>query len=297
MTEHISFRDITYELTPDGLLITIITDIPCHIFIRWSELQPWIHSKPVLRRGMWLNDDVRFCFDVYTDTEQNEDGDTLIHTFLVPSWMLDKDYWLYPWGMVDGNVSPSSGPIFHTLTPPSWPPPPEPVRYAWSRVFTRTGSLRYVDAGYKHAPTFQITPTPTTSVHFLLFSQNNDASVVRVSLSLVDDTGKPLDTYEVWQDIILTGGVFDPRSSPTYPVYIHTVALPYIYTPNTHYALVQETLVGQAQWWQRFRSTGWLGDMDAGEEHHVAYHATHLAYPDWTPVSPGRSAYEGWGYQ
>ncbi|MBA7529784.1 hypothetical protein ES705_21983 [subsurface metagenome] len=297
MTVHISIRDMTTEVTPGGLLITIFTDIPCHIFIRWSELEPWIHSKPVLRRGMWLNDDVRFCFDVYQDCEQIEPGDTIIHTFLCPLNILDNDYWFYAWGMVNGTVSPSTGPILKIHTPPEWPPPPEPVRYAWSRVFSRTGTIRIVDAGYKHAPTFQITATPTKSHRFLLFSRNHDATVVLVSLSLVDVTGKPLDSMLAWQTIILSGGVFDDRSDPANPVYIHTVTIPFAYSPGTQYALVQDTQTGSAEWWLRFRSSGWPGDMDPGEENHVTYHATHPLYPDWTAVSPGRSAYEGWGYQ
>ncbi|GAJ08136.1 unnamed protein product, partial [marine sediment metagenome] len=66
MPPRISFRDFAYTETPTGTMVVIVTDIPCHLFIRWTVLEPWIHSKPVLRRGMWLNDDVRFCFDVFS---------------------------------------------------------------------------------------------------------------------------------------------------------------------------------------------------------------------------------------
>ncbi len=294
---NISFRDITYEVTPDGILITIITDIPCHIFIRWTQLPPWIHKKPSLRRGVQFAEDIRFCFDVYTDVEQLEDGDTTTHTFLVPSWMLDKDYWYYAWGEVAGQVSPSTGPIFHLHTPVSWPPPPEPVRYAWSRVFSRTGSLRYTYPGYKYAPTFIVTPTPTESVTFLLFSQTNDDTTVRVSLSLVDVDNKPLDSLLTWTEITLSDGVYDDRCAPAYPVWIQTVSLPYDYIPGTNYALVQETLTGISKMWSRFRTIGWLGALDQGEENHITTHATHEAYPEWTLVSPYKQCYEAWGMQ
>lgn len=294
---NISFRYFNAEVTADGILITILTDVPSTIFIRWTQLPPWIHKKPSMRRGVQFAEDVRFCFDVYTDLEQDQVGDTTTHTFKLPYWMLDSDYWLYPWGKIDDQVSPSSGPIFHIHTPACWPPPPEPVRYAWCRVFSSTGTVRWTYPGYKFAPTFFVTPTPTKSVTFLLFSQNNDATTVRISLSLVDVDNKPLDSLLTWTDITLSDGVFDDRCAPAYPVYIQTISLPYDYLPGTNYALVQETLTGLSKFWARFRIYGWQGARDQGEENHITTHATHAAYPDWTPVSPYKQCYEAWGMQ
>lgn len=297
MTVHISFRDMTTEVTPDGLLITIITDIPCHIFLRWSELQPWIHSKPVLRRGMWLNDDVRFCFDVYHDCEQIEPGDTLIHTFLCPLNTLDRDYWFYPWGLVNDTVSPSTGPILKIHTPPAWPPPPVPVRYAWSRRSSTGGSHQPFEPGYKIAPTFQILDIPTKSVTFHLYSSNIGNITVLVSLSLVDETGKPLDSLLVQQTYNLLDGELYMDGDPTYKVYIHTLTLPWDYELNTQYALVIQTIAGTPWWWRKFRRLNWDGPIDWTYVNFVCLHATHVTYPEWTFIPYGHICFESWGTQ
>jgi len=60
---------------------------------------------------MWLNDDVRFCFDVFTDIEQDEPGDTLQHTFTLSPCVTGFQFWYYLWGYVDGVLSPSTSAI------------------------------------------------------------------------------------------------------------------------------------------------------------------------------------------
>lgn len=111
MPPRISFRsaDNTGEAT--GNIVTVYTDVPARIRIRWTTIPPRIHKIPVLRRGMWLNDDVRFCFDVYEDQDQDEPGDTLKHTFTYAPCIQGRHFWYYLWGTVDGVISPSTSPI------------------------------------------------------------------------------------------------------------------------------------------------------------------------------------------
>jgi len=109
---HISFRDVDFHASTTGVRIVVTTDIPCHIYCRLSLKHPWIHKKPSYRRGMWLNDDVRFCFTVYEDNEQYEAGDTLIHTFWKPNWPYCTTKWCYFWGKVAGVECVSTSPIF-----------------------------------------------------------------------------------------------------------------------------------------------------------------------------------------
>ncbi len=68
-------------------------------------------------------DDVRFCFDVFDDFEQTEDGDTLIHTFSLVDWPICVTKWLYLWGSRAGVVCVSTSVPFHFhRTAPLFPP-------------------------------------------------------------------------------------------------------------------------------------------------------------------------------
>ncbi len=51
-----------------------------------------------MRRGVAFAEDVRFCFTVFEDNEQEEAGDTLEHTWWKPSWPVCTTKWLYVWG-------------------------------------------------------------------------------------------------------------------------------------------------------------------------------------------------------
>jgi len=108
MPPHFSVREAINTGESAGNQVEATTDIPSHLWMRWTYVNPRIHSKPVLRRGMWLNDDVRFCFDVYQDVEQEEPEDTLTHTFLLSPCVSGRHFWYYLWGYIDGVLSPST---------------------------------------------------------------------------------------------------------------------------------------------------------------------------------------------
>ena len=297
MTCLFSTRDIEYVVTPDGIMVIVTTDIPAHLWIRWTDAEPWMHRKPVLRRGIWIKDDLRFCFDVYTDTEQLEDGDTLIHTFLLPLWATDMDRWMYLWGGCDGEISRSTSPIFKTTSPATWPPPPGPARYAWSRTFNTFGNVRNRPVGTGLAATFTVLDTYTRSIEVYLFTKNNDATTVRVSLFRVDANDRPRDTALVSQDITLSDGVLIQDYDVSQRVVQHTIPLPYIYLQNRNYALVSITLTGTATVWQRFRRSNWSGPRDAGEVNHVTEWLTNDGGYTWSYAYPGRQTYECHGLQ
>lgn len=284
--------DYKHNPTPTGFQVKPTTDIPTHLWMRYSLTPPRKHKIERYKRGLAMPWNTYYCFDAWKEIEQDEPGDTTEHTFTFNPWPYCQTRWFYFTGTKRLYPTPSASPIYELHRTEL-----EEVRYAWSRVFSRTGSIRTVAAAYKHAPTFQIGDTPTSSATFLLFTRNHNSVVVDVSLSLVDPDGKPLDSYLAHDIINLSAGVFDERSDPANPVYIHTVTIPYTYETDTQYALVQQTLSGTAEWWLRFRIYGWVGDRDEGEENHVTYHATHPLYPEWTKVSPYRQTYEAYGYQ
>ncbi len=108
----ISIRDVTFTPSTDGVRIVVETDVPCILYCRLSEKEPWIHKKPSLRRGVQFAEDVRFCFTVFEDNEQHEQTETYFHTFWKPSWPVCKTKWLYFWGTISGDTCISTSPIF-----------------------------------------------------------------------------------------------------------------------------------------------------------------------------------------
>ncbi|MBA7543758.1 hypothetical protein ES705_36098 [subsurface metagenome] len=104
MACHISVRDIDFHPSETGVRIRVTTDVPSHLFIRLSSQVPRIHKQPELRRGVQFATDVRFCFTVFDDNEQNEWGDTLVHSWWLENWPVCTTKWLYVWGMRSGEV-------------------------------------------------------------------------------------------------------------------------------------------------------------------------------------------------
>jgi len=124
--DHWALLDLQYEYLDDGFKLTATTDVPCHLFCRMTKTPPRKHVLPAFRRGIYLQGDIRFCFVVYEDNEQEEAGDTLTHTFLKPGWPICETRWFYFVGSQNGTTSVSETAIFkfHFPAPPPEPPPP-----------------------------------------------------------------------------------------------------------------------------------------------------------------------------
>lgn len=110
--KHWALLDITSKKYVTGFEFILTTDVPCHLFMRWTLIVPKQHSIPVYRRGLAMHADKYFCFDVYTDNEQKEDGDTLIHTFHKKNWPICQTRYFYFHGNINGIASPSTTAIF-----------------------------------------------------------------------------------------------------------------------------------------------------------------------------------------
>lgn len=112
-------RLIEYEEIIDGYIVHITTDIPCHLYMRWSNVKPQKHIVPRYRRGIWMHDDVYLCFVAYHDNEQQEAGDTLTHTFLKPNWKYCETRYFHFWATVVTEPQPSTTALFekHSTAP------------------------------------------------------------------------------------------------------------------------------------------------------------------------------------
>lgn len=109
---HISIRDVRADQVGQGANITVTTDIQCHLYMRWTMQPPRTHKDPLYRRGAWFPEKVRFCFVEYEDNEQEEAGDTLIHTFIKTPWPYCQCRYFYFWGKVGETVCKSDTPCF-----------------------------------------------------------------------------------------------------------------------------------------------------------------------------------------
>lgn len=104
---------IESELTATGYTIVVTTDIPVHLWMRWTTTEPLKHPSEEFRRGILLMSGIRWCFVSFKENEQEEPGDTYIHTFTKPDWPVCQTRWFYFIGTKQAEESPSASPIFH----------------------------------------------------------------------------------------------------------------------------------------------------------------------------------------
>lgn len=117
--ENFTTLDMNPTLIPGGYSILVTTATPCHLYMFWTNTDPEKHKTPIFRRGLYLKEAIRYCFVNWHKNEQQEEGDTLYHTFIKCGWAHCEERWFTFRAQVDGEWSPSVGPIFyrHRLVP------------------------------------------------------------------------------------------------------------------------------------------------------------------------------------
>jgi len=107
-----AIKDFQYAYRCNGYIITVTTDIPCHLYLRYTVSPPRIHVIPTYKRGIQIHGDPYFCFVAYTENEQEEAGDTLIHTFIKFNWPVCQTRYFYFVGSVSGTFCVSTSAVF-----------------------------------------------------------------------------------------------------------------------------------------------------------------------------------------
>jgi len=92
--------------------VELWSSTPCHLTLRWTAIEPVKTLHPKQKRGAFWYYDNKLCFVEWSDIEQIEAGDTLIHTFLWPGWAVCLTRWFIFVGTVGGLTSPSNTAIF-----------------------------------------------------------------------------------------------------------------------------------------------------------------------------------------
>ena len=96
------------------------------MYLRWTDIEPVVHLRTEVDRGLAKRGDPKYCFVQYTEIEQNEPGDTIYHTFTFPSWEYCFRRWWYFIATIEGKSTPSNTGI---LTDHCDYPGPEPDKY------------------------------------------------------------------------------------------------------------------------------------------------------------------------
>ncbi len=109
---HWALLDLKYYFMVDGFKLIATTDMPCHLYCRMTTTPPRKHVLPSPRRGIYLQGDIRFCFVVYEDNEQDEAGDSITHTWYKTSWPVCETRYFYFVGTQGGTPSVSETAIF-----------------------------------------------------------------------------------------------------------------------------------------------------------------------------------------
>lgn len=115
---------MTPETVSGGFTITLVTDTPCHLWLYWTDKEPWVHRVGTIQRGLAIPWDSYWCYVAWQKIEQDEAGDTINHTFEWLGWEICQVKWFRFHGQVAGSESPSDTAIFrlHYFYVP--PPPP-----------------------------------------------------------------------------------------------------------------------------------------------------------------------------
>ncbi len=103
---------ISYTRGCTDEVIETTTDNPCHLTLYWTLNKPLRHKGTLVLRGMPLPWGASFCLNALNEIEQEEPGDTIAHTFIVPDWPHCQTRYFVMAGTVEGIESPSVSAIY-----------------------------------------------------------------------------------------------------------------------------------------------------------------------------------------
>ncbi|GAI23886.1 unnamed protein product, partial [marine sediment metagenome] len=110
--DHFAILSVKQEDTGTGIKFIVATNVPCHLFMLWTSQNPEKHLTPILRRGVFWKNAIRFCFVGWNENEQEEEGYTLYHTFTKEPWAVCETRWFTFRAKIEDKWAPSVGPIF-----------------------------------------------------------------------------------------------------------------------------------------------------------------------------------------
>jgi len=91
----------------DTLDIKTITDVPCHLYLRYTSKPLRVHMTERPDRGTLAMKTPTYCFVQWTEIEQDQPGDTYHHIFHLPTFGVDQQRWYYIRGNIGAEESDS----------------------------------------------------------------------------------------------------------------------------------------------------------------------------------------------
>ncbi|MBA7572152.1 hypothetical protein ES708_13928 [subsurface metagenome] len=105
--QHFAVLEVSYLHKLTSIVVSCDTNNPCHLTLYYTEKEPVRHATSLVKRGLAVPWGAYFCFVAWNSVEQQEAGDTLIHTFEVPDWSYCQTKWFTFRGTVTEALSPS----------------------------------------------------------------------------------------------------------------------------------------------------------------------------------------------
>ncbi|MBA7591165.1 hypothetical protein ES708_33317 [subsurface metagenome] len=271
--QHFAILEITQAPTPSGIIITCRTNNPCHLTIYFTDKPPVRHATSRVVRGLALPWGAYWCFVAWNSLQQQEAGDTLIHTFEVSPWAYCQTKWFSFRGIIAGELSPSAGPLIKK-------------HYAFKiyeqLVGAIDGSYPFYGPEYRHAQTFPPQESHRIVGVYLRLWHKESPGIVTASITHTDAVGKPIPPY-------ITAGTIDGNTLPsTHPgEWVYIPLTPRNLTKSTEYAIVLQAQARIIYWvagpyWGYPRGHHWISD-DYGNT--WWQNPWHLFFQDWgTPL-------------
>lgn len=186
--------------------VRLQTPYSCHLYLHYTDHAILKHPQARIIRGLEVPWGVYFCFTGYKTVEQEEAGDSLIHTFTVPDWPICQTFNMITTGTVAGVESPSCGPIFSHHN--SGPPPPSyesqlDAPRAWSvMIGTNWGQRLTVENRFVSHLSFKLKRegNPGGTIQFHIRRVSDDALLVNKLWGNANDILTLPDWYEVELD-------------------------------------------------------------------------------------------------
>lgn len=93
--------------------IEVYTDILCHLYCRYTSNPMRVHNAVKNLRGTLRLAEPDYCFTAANQIEQDEPGDSWVHSFTLNDFPEGQQRWWIFLGTVDGVESPSQSPVFN----------------------------------------------------------------------------------------------------------------------------------------------------------------------------------------
>ena len=172
---------LTYYWLGNALRVVCITDIPCHLNLIWKDTKPY----PILKwneiRGTWQYCGYTWPGIAIHTIEQNETGDTYLHSYDWPNWQICQQRW-WTFSCWVGGLEYYRRHIFYTAhydTYPSLPP---------IGLFHHVVPTRIIDGStsYPYWQTFKISAASYPSISgIVVYIRNNNPGVKKWGLKIL----------------------------------------------------------------------------------------------------------------